>query len=623
MAVIPTTKQFEKNNRVFKKRLYFLLLGVLLSVSLISYHLFNLQISSSNHYKTLADKNRLRLMAIEPPRGIIYDRNHNAIAHNQPLYQLTIVPRLVDNMEQTLQDLKNIIDLSDHNIKRFKKTLQYSPPSRSIVLQKNLSHTEVAHFASEQYRFPGVEITATLGRYYPDHDLFAHAVGYIGRIDREDMKQLNKKEYRSDQYIGKVGIEKQYEKLLHGKTGLRKVEINAQGHIIRVIDEQGAQPGGDIMLSLDYELQHIAAQSLGEHLGAVVALDPGNGDILALVSKPSYDANLFSNQFDDGHYKENILQNSSRPMFNRALNGQYPPGSTIKPVIALAGLENHTTSADAYLYAGPYYITPNFTRRFYDWREQGHGLVNLHTSIVQSCDIFFYDLAYRTGIDRLATTLKKFGIGQAIKLNLSYETTGILPSRAWKKAYYGDPWLPEETVITGVGQGYMLATPLQLAVTTAMLANRGYPVQPRIVKAVRPHMHASWNETPISVGKRIDIKEQHWAIIDDAMMDVVHSPNGTAYGISHGLSYMMAGKTGTAQVYSRKEDEALTRDQSKLDKSLRDHALFIAYAPLEKPTIAIAVIVENVGSGSRYAAPIARKVLDSYFAKQGDVARDI
>lgn len=615
MQTIKTTECFKKYNKIFKQRLCFAAILLIVFMMAVSTNLFELQIKNAEHYATLADENRLRLLAVEPPRGIIYDRNRRPIAVNQAVYQLEIVPALTDNIEKTLAELDALVGLDPATVKKFRQTVQNSPPSRNLVLKRKLSDSELARFSAEQYRFPGVEITVALGRHYPDGELFAHTVGYIGRIDGKDLNSIDKKEYRASQYIGKAGVERRYEKLLHGKIGLRSIEINAQGRIIRVINEKGAHPGHDLMLTLDYDLQKAAHQALGDHLGSVVALDPRNGEILAMISKPAYDPNGFFNGLDHAAYKK-VVANPHHPLFNRAIKGQYPPGSTIKPMIALAGLEHRTVSPDVYLYAGPYYVTPSFTRRFYDWREEGHGLVNLHTSIVQSCDVFFYDLAYRTGIDRISAMLKKFGLGQTTKVDLDYEAAGLVPNRAWKKKRLRYNWLPEETVITGVGQGYMLTTPLQLALVTAMIANQGYPLQPRLLKASRKTINHEWSEKKPLIGQRIEIQERHWNLINDAMMDTVHSPNGTAYKIGQDAPYLMAGKTGTAQVFSRKQGEKRQKEEDQVKKSLRDHALFIVYAPVENPSIAMAVVVENVGSGSRYAAPIARQVLDVWYSAQ-------
>ena len=617
---IQSAKRFEKYNRIFKNRFYFLIGGMLVLIALVGVELFKLQIKNADHYTTLADENRLRLMAVAPPRGAIYDRDGHAIAANQPIYQLEIVPALIDDIEKTLADLKPLIEISQPALSQVRQKLKELPPSRSIVLKRKLSDSELALFSIDQHLFPGVEITAQLGRHYPDGKLFAHAVGYIGRIDKKDLRSIDRKEYRASQYIGKVGIEGYYEKLLRGESGIRTIEINSQGRIIRVIDEEGTIPGNDLMLTLDYDLQRAADQGLGDYRGAAVALDPRNGEILALVSKPSYNPNWFFQGSEDFDY-ERLLQDPGLLLFNRAVKGQYPPGSTIKPIIALAGLEHRTISADSYLYAGPYYITPNFTRRFYDWRKEGHGLVNLHTSIVQSCDVFFYDLAYRTGIDRLSPMLKQFGLGRLSGVDLRGEASGLAPSRRWKKEYYRHNWLPEETVITGVGQGYTLATPLQLALATALIANRGRAIRPHLLKAVRAGVNQPWKKKEARVSAPdLDIQERHWSIIGDAMRDTVHSPNGTAYNIGRDAPYIMAGKTGTAQVVSRKQGEKrhLDREQ-EVKESQRDHALFVVYAPADSPSIAVAVIVENVGSGSRYAAPIARQILDVYFAdRQAD-----
>ena len=574
-------------------------------------NLMFLQIEKGDHYGTLAESNRLRFEAIAPPRGILYERNGVPLATNRTFYRLEMTPSRVSDVDATLARLRDVLTLTPREIRRFKDIVANQPSYRSAVLKAQLSEVELAGFAVDSHRFDGVDLVGELGRHYPYRDAFAHAVGYIGLLDRKDLSSVDRRDYRATRHIGKVGLEKQYESLLHGKPGVRTVEVNVRGRLIRALGKRSPQAGRDVLLTLDRDLQLVAHDALGDYEGAVVVMNPSNGDVLALVSKPAFDPNQFVYGFDLDMYK-GLLASSRHHFFDRAVSGQYPPGSTIKPIVALAGLRHGITSPDYYMFAGPHYSVPGNTRRFHDWKSLGHGWVNLREAIAQSCDVYFYDLAYRTGIDRLHHAFDSFGLGRADSLDIAGESAGLVPSREWKKARLRQPWYLEETVITGIGQGYLLTTPLQLAAATAAIANRGVRMSPRLVRAVKDHTRQTWQPRRPTVAGISKHAPEHWELVIDGMIDAVHRPNGTAYRIGADAPYMMAGKTGTAQIYSISEEERAQNIETT-KKELTDHALFIAFAPVEDPQVVIAVVVEHVGGGAKYAAPIARRVLDAYF----------
>lgn len=569
-----------------------------------------LQIVNHDHFTTLSRDNRVRVVAIPPPRGLIYDRSDVLLAENLPNYSLEVTPSQVKNLDETLANLTSLMDIAESDIKKFRSEVARKQSFQNIPLKFNLSDEELSRFAVNRHHYPGVEVTARLGRHYPLVGVGVHALGYVGRISESELQRVDANNYNGTSHIGKLGIEKHYEKHLHGKVGYQHVEINAQGRILRVLRQQPPVRGIDLVLTLDSNLQRVAEQALGNYNGAVVAMAPNSGEVLALASVPTYNPNLFVNGISPLAYK-NLRSNPERPLFNRALTGQYPPGSTIKPLVALAGLDYGVTWAEKTLTAGGYYRLPNDSRRYRDWKRGGHGIVNMSKSITQSCDVYFYDLAYKLGIDRLHTFLAEFGLGSRNGIDSTGESSGLLPSREWKQQARGQPWFPGETVITGIGQGYMLVTPLQLATATSILATRGKRITPRLLKAIR---NSGKDIFEPYIGKQLDSlqlqQEEFWNQVISPMVDVTQKTNGTAYRIGKDAPYKIAGKTGTAQVFGLKQHQEY--DAEKLEKKLHDHALFIAFAPADKPKIAVAVIVENGGSGGKIAAPVARKVMDYY-----------
>ncbi|RMG51824.1 MAG: penicillin-binding protein 2 [Gammaproteobacteria bacterium] len=588
---------------------------VVLALGAVLARLFVLQVLEHEHFTTLSKNNRVRLEAVPPPRGLIFDRTGTPLTENRPSYVLEITPASVHDLEDTLARLRRIIEISDTDLKRFRRALRRSSPYQPVPLAFNLSDEEVAAFAVERHHFDGVEIDARLSRHYPLAGIAAHVIGYVGRIDERELARLDKSNYKGTTHIGKLGLERFYEDLLHGQVGYQQVEVNAQGRHLRVLERQPPIAGRDLVLALDAGLQAVAESAMGEHSGAVVAIDPQTGDVLAMVSTPNYDPNLFVNGISSRDYAA-LRDDPRQPLFNRPLSGQYPPGSTIKPEMALAGLHYQVTWAGKTMYAGPYYQLKNDPRKYRDWKKTGHGVVNMYKAVAQSCDVYFYDLAYRLGIDRIHAFLSHFGFGRKTGIDTTGERKGLLPSREWKRAVYHQPWFPGETLIVGIGQGYMLATPLQLAVATATIATRGKRMQPRLVRAIRDPATGEEFPLPPRQVDQVEVSNPlYWDQVIRAMEQVVQARNGTAYWhIGRGLRYRMAGKTGTAQVFSLGEDEEYEAD--KLHRKLRDHALFVAFAPVEHPRIAVAVIVEHAGHGGAEAAPVARKVIDYWLLRR-------
>ena len=582
--------------------------GILLTILLV--RLLYLQVISHDHFTTLSEDNRVKLQPLPPNRGLIYDRNGILLAENLPSYRLEITPEQVDDMGATLSALEDIIEIRDIDRSRFEKLLARKPRFEAIPLRFHLNDEDVARFSVNRHRFPGVDITAGLARHYPQGPQAVHALGYVGRIDEKALQVLDSSNYRGTSHVGKNGIEKTYEELLHGKVGLQQVETTAQGRIIRILSRTPPVSGRNIYLTIDSRVQAVAEKAFGDYSGAAIAIDPNNGDVLAFVSLPTYDPNPFVNGIDYDDYAA-LRNNDKEPLFNRALRGQYPPGSTVKPFMGLAGLESGVTGIHSKTYCPGFYMLPGRDRKYRDWKRSGHGTVDLNIAITQSCDVYFYDLAQSMGIDGIHDYLQHFGFGKASGIDIQGELSGLLPSKDWKRSHRDQPWFPGETIITGIGQGFFLVTPIQLAAATAALANGGYMLQPQIVHAEQEADSEELLPHQPQLRETITIHEQqHWDHVITAMTDVVHSARGTARSIGKDSPYKIAGKTGTAQVFGLKEEEKY--DAAAIAEKLRDHALFIAFAPIDDPKIAIAVIVENGGGGGSVAAPIARAIMDAY-----------
>jgi len=602
-------------NRLIRRRLVLAAVFTVLLLSLVVGRLYVLQVVEHEHFSTLSDSNRVRIKALPPTRGLIFDRHGVVMADNLPAYRLEIVREQVKDLDATLQQLRQYVDFSEQDLKRFKQSLSRRRPFESIPLRLNLDDGEVARLAVNLHQFEGVEINARLTRNYPNGEHAVHALGYVGRIDERDLGRVSEVDYAGTTHIGKLGLERFYEKQLHGEVGIQQVEVNAKGRTLRVLSETPPVQGNNLHLTIDSRLQKVAEEAFAGQSGAAVAIDPNNGEILALVSMPIFDPNLFVNgiSFDNYHA---LRDSHRRPLFNRALSGQYPPGSTTKPFYGLLGLESAISTPEQRVYCIGYYKLPNEERRYRDWKKQGHGHMDLDGAITQSCDVYFYDLAYRLGIDRMSEFMAKFGFGVKTGVDSTGERNGIMPSREWKRGHDGMPWFPGETLITGIGQGALLVTPLQLANSTAAFSRKGVRYRPHLVQSIEMIADNSKIDTVTEVAGRYPLqREKNWQHVHDAMVNVVHGLRGTAhYSIGRDLEYKMAGKTGTAQVFEIAQDAEY--EEENVIQKLRDHALFIAYAPAEDPRIAVAVIVENGGHGSSVAAPIARQIMDAYLLEK-------
>lgn len=609
MARRLTLKDNFLESRLFMGRAIAMLVIFTLLVMALVARLVYLQIIAHDHFTTLSEDNRVKILPEPPNRGLIYDRNGILLAENLPAYRLEVTPEQVKDMDASLAALGELVQLRDVDLERFDKVRRRSPRFHAIPLRFRLSEEEVARFAVNRHLFPGIDIAAGLSRHYPLGSLAVHALGYVGRLDERDLQNIEESDYSGTTHIGKTGLEKTYEELLHGDVGFRQVETNAQGRVLRVLDRTPPVPGSNLFLTLDSRLQAAAEAAFEGGTGSAVAIDPETGDVLAIVSQPTYDPNAFVNGIEVKDYRA-LQEDENQPLFNRALRGQYPPGSTIKPFVGLGGLEQGITSVHASTYCPGFYMLPGKERKYRDWKRTGHGTIDLHDAIVQSCDVYFYDLALSMGIDRLHDFLAKFDFGTATGIDIIGELDGLLPSREWKRAARNQPWFPGETLITGIGQGFMLATPIQLATATAILANGGQRLRPRIVHAMQHSGQTSLDLLPVN---RLDsiakVKPENWQTVIEAMTDVVNGPRGTARRIASDR-YLIAGKTGTAQVFGLKQEEEY--DAEKLEYKLRDHALFIAFAPVDNPKIAVAVVVEHGGSGGAVAAPVAGRIIEAY-----------
>lgn len=605
-------KDTQLEAKIFSRRL---LIGVFLVFGLsllLAARLAWLQILDFDHYSDLALQNRVKISPLAPSRGLIYDRNGVLLAENIPSYNLEITPEEISDMPGLLQKLQQLLSLEESDLNRFRKQVARSPAFESIPLLTNLSDQQLALFEVSRHNYPGVEVLATLQRHYPEKELFAHLLGYVGRINEAELSKIDPINYRGTTHIGKLGIEQQYESLLHGQSGLQSREVNSHGRPIRVLDEERPTEGDSIVLTLDRDLQRVAFDALENESGAIVVIDPSTGEVLAMVSRPSFDPNLFVHGISTKDYRA-LTSNVETPLINRATQGQYPPGSTIKPLTALAGLENNVIDPMTKYFARPFYQIKGQERKYRDWKRSGHGWVNVVDALAVSSDVYFYDMSHRLGIDKMAEMYDQFGMGSITGIDLPGEKQGILPSREWKKKRQNIAWYPGETLIVAIGQGYMLTTPLQLANFTSCIAMRGTCREPHLLKTQLSKEAGKQDLT--TEGWQIELKnERNWDHIFEGMVNVMHAPNGTARRSAADAEYKIAGKTGTAQVFSLAEDERYNADE--LARDLHDHALFVAFAPAENPEIAISVIVEHGGGGSSTAAPVARKVLDAWLVKK-------
>jgi len=593
----------------FRQRLGLLGVFVLTLFSLLFLRFLYLQLYQHGHYSTLAEANRISVLPIAPHRGIIVDRNGVMLAHNYAAYTLEITPSKVSSLDATIDELATIVDITPRDRRRFRKLLDESKRFESLPIRTRLSDEEIARFAVHRYRFPGVEAKARLFRQYPQGEIFSHVVGHIGRINQREIEQLDEDgrlaNYRGSDYIGKTGLEQRYEKFLHGTTGVEEVEVDSGGRAVRTLSRTPPVSGNNLVLNLDAGLQEVAYNAFGDRRGAMVAIDPATGGVLAFVSKPGFDPNLFVDGIDPQSWAE-LNGSPDKPLLNRAAAGTYPPGSTFKPFMALAALFYGKRTPQQAISDPGHFIFGG--HRFRDDKEGGHGMVDMYKSIVQSCDTYYYILANDLGIDPIARFMELFGLGSRTGIDIGGESAGVLPSTEWKMRRFKQKWYAGETISVGIGQGYNSYTPLQLASAIATLANNGTMFRPHIVNHVENIRTREKQPIEPSPLRDIGVKQEHIAVIKQALIGV--NKEGTSALAFSGAPYVSAGKTGTAQVIAIKQGEKYV--ESKVAAEHRDHALFIAYAPAEQPRIALAVIAENSGFGAVAAAPIARKVFDYY-----------
>lgn len=609
----------EMHNRLlFSRRVVVVLLAVIAGMLGLLARAQYLQVRRHDYYRTRSHKNRVKLQVIPPLRGNIFDRNGVALSENILTYDLVVNRAKSDDADHLVKDVVKYMRFDEEDWSRYIADKKKKNYNQDVVVRSDLSDDEIHHFIVDLHRFPGFEVIPSYKRYYPHGDLTAHVVGYINNINKKDLQSLDPREYSGTTKIGRTGIEKQYESELHGQAGFRQAEMSRTGKVVRVLEQTDPVPGQDLYLGLDLALQQAIRDILESeaHNGAGVAIDPRNGEMLAMYSNPSFDANLFVNGISHKDYSE--LRNSPRKnLFNRALNGNYSPASTIKPMMALAALHEYIVSPEITIDCGGSYRIPEYesTKRFFCWKRSGHGNINAASSIIQSCDVYYYNIGKELGIARIHDYLSQFGLGEKTGIDLPNESSGILPSKIWKQKKYNKSWFIGDTINVSIGQGYMLTTPLQMAYFAAVLGSRGKRYHPHFVTHYRhslmnKRIKKSWPRLP-------DVAQNNpnaWALVDQAMINVMIGKEGTARKVKIDLPFDIAGKTGTAQVFSFRNNKRIKKED--LVKELRDNSVFVAYAPADNPVIALAVILENAGGGSEAAAPIAANILERYFSQQ-------
>ncbi|MEJ6079014.1 penicillin-binding protein 2 [Vibrio sp. 1-Bac 57] len=598
---------------LFLRRTLVVFLAILLAVGILISNLYYLQINSFDTYKTRSNANRISVQTVPPNRGLIYDRNGVILAENRPVYSLQVIANKTNNLTKDIERLTKLLSLTDRELVKFKSQNRYSRSFKAITIRDQLTPEEVALFTVNQHLFKGFSIQASLKRYYPFGNAFTHVLGYIAKINTRDLEKIEQRgeraRYQGTRYIGKLGIERYYEDILHGQPGQRQVEVDSWGKVIRTLQFTAPTPGKDITLNIDINLQLKAQELLGDNRGSIVLMEAKTGAILSLVSAPSYDPNLFVTGISQKKY-QSLLSSRDRPLINRATQGRYPPASTIKPQMALLALDEKVITEETKIKDPGWWIVPNSKRRFRDWKRWGHGLVDVFHAIEQSCDTFFYDTSYKLGIDRIEPFMRLFGFGEYSGLDIAEETKAIMPSRDWKRGRFNQPWYDGDTISIGIGQGYWTVTPIQLTKATAILARRGENIKPHVLRSI-----TAAGETSTPVYETAPIIKLHssryWDIALKAMQGVTSKRSGTAYRAFGDAPYTVAGKSGTAQVINIKEDEVY--DADKINERHRDNAMFVAFAPFESPEVVVSVVLENAGGGSSNAAPIARELFDEYF----------
>ncbi|RUO80450.1 penicillin-binding protein 2 [Idiomarina tyrosinivorans] len=599
--------------QLFFRRTVFCAFVILVLLGVLVANLYYLQVIEYQSLQTRSNDNRIKLLPLAPNRGLIYDRNGQLLAENVPIFSLDVVPEEVSDIETTLKDLQRLLDIPEKNIQAFDDARKRERRFQQITLMDDLNEQQLAKFAAQQYRFPGVSIEARLSRYYPQGEILTHGLGYVAKINRRDVQRLEKENrianYAATRTIGKLGIEKYYEQRLHGEVGYQRVEVNNRGRVVRTLDVEAPKPGEDLHLTLDMRLQEKAYHLLDDQRGSIVLLDTRTGGVLAMVSRPSYDPNWFVNGISYERY-QGLLNSKHSPLLNRATQGGYPPASTIKPMLGVIALDRDIITPTSRIWDPGWFEIKGAKRRYRDWLSWGHGWVNISTAITESCDTFYYDLSLKMGIDLISSSMEEFGFGNFTGIDISEEIDAVMPSRGWKRARFNAPWYAGETISVGIGQSYWTATPLQLAVATSIIANRGKHLEPHFLAYSvidgETQKYQPVERPPVSINE-----PKSWEIVRNAMRAVTHSIHGTAYSSFGDAPYDSAGKTGTAQVRSLGANEEYNADE--IAERFRDNAMYIGFAPVKEPEIAIAVAVENAGGGGSVAAPMARELMDLYF----------
>ncbi|TCP92183.1 peptidoglycan glycosyltransferase /cell elongation-specific peptidoglycan D,D-transpeptidase [Cricetibacter osteomyelitidis] len=601
---------------LFARRALITFIGVLVLTGVLLTNLYHLQILNNEVYQTRSDGNRIKLLPLPPTRGLIYDRYGKLLAENLTFFGLYIVPEKVENLNRTLEELRPIIGLTDDDIEAFKKERRRSTRYTYILLKGDLTEEQIARFAVDQYKYPSLEVRPYFKRHYLYGEPLTPILGYVAKINDKDVERLKEKElianYSGSHDIGKSGIEGYYEEQLHGEVGFEEVEVNNRGKQIRTLREQPAIAGKSIHLTIDLQLQLFIADLLKGQRGAVVVMDPKDSSILAMVSSPSYDNNLFVGGISSENYRK-LLNDEDRPLYSRATQGAYPPASTVKPFIAVAALTENVITSGTTIYDPGYWSLPNSTKRYRDWKKSGHGSTGLVKAITESSDTFFYQTAYNMGIDRLSLWMKRFGFGLPTGIDITPETVGIMPTKEWKQKRYKKAWVQGDTIPVGIGQGYWTATPLQLAKATTVFVNNGKVNTPHLMKEVTGGTVEPYKD-PLLYEDITEPKPLYWDLAKRGMYNVINSTAGTGRKAFAGASYHAAGKSGTAQVFSLKENE--TYNAKNLSKHLHDHAWFTAYAPYDNPEMVVSIILENAGGGSSNAAPVVRQIMDFYLNRR-------
>ncbi|EPM5418889.1 penicillin-binding protein 2 [Vibrio parahaemolyticus] len=608
-------RDYQAEARLFASRAIVAFFGIVILMGLLVANMYNIQVNQFQDYQTRSNDNRIKVVPIAPNRGLIYDRNGVLLAENRPVFNLELTPEKIKDIDATIQELQTILEITPEQIERFHRERKRTRRFKSVPLLTQLNEKQVAVFSVNQYRFPGVEISATLKRYYPYGEVLTHVIGYVSRINDRDMQRLIREEkdanYQATRDIGKLGIEKYYEDLLHGTAGYQEVEVNSRGRVIRTLKYVPPVPGKDIVLNLDINLQLYVHQLLDGRRGSAIVLDPRDNGVLAMVSSPSYDPNAFVHGISGKAYRD-LLNDKNRPLVNRTTLGIYPPASTIKPFMAVAALQEGVITPNTTRNDPGYWRIPNSdTRPFRDWLRWGHGRVDVIKSIEESVDTFYYQIAYDLGIDRISNWMMMFGFGDYTGIDIYEESKANMPTRDWKMSRHKTPWYKGDTIPVGIGQGYWTATPMQIAKATSVLVNNGAVSAPHLLKSTidnGDNFEEQETSEYVTYPPIQNVPKKYWDIAKEGMRRVNHGTRGTARRSFYNMSYQTAGKSGTAQVFGLGENEEYNADE--VAEHLRDHALFTGFAPFDDPKVIVTLVLENAGGGSSNGGPMARKIFD-------------